>query len=88
MIERGQAVTRRAHRERWIALSGVLVGIITWSILPGVIVRSLPESWHAPEWMTARIMGVEPAGAGPAVVRISGRSRLCNDTPVRKHSKA
>lgn len=59
MINRGQAVDRRVEREWMIGVGGVVAGILLWSILPGAIVRSLPESWHAPEWMAARMMGVE-----------------------------
>jgi hypothetical protein len=68
MIERGQAVERQTQRERRIAVGGILAGILLWSILPGAIVRSLPESWHAPEWMAARMMGVEPADAGQKMI--------------------
>lgn len=57
MIQRGQAAQRRVLRERLIAAGGVLAGILLWSILPGMVVRSLPESWHAPEWMAARMIG-------------------------------
>jgi len=63
MIGRGQAVAGRARREGWIAAGGVLAGIVLWSILPGAVIRSLPESWHAPEWMAARIMGLEGEAA-------------------------
>ena len=68
MIERGRAIERRSQRERWIAAGGVLAGILLWSILPGAIVRSLPESWHAPEWMAARMMGLERAAAGQRMI--------------------
>ncbi len=64
MVARGQAVEGRARRERWVAAGGVLAGILLWSVLPGAIVRSLPESWHAPEWMAARTMGMEAEAAG------------------------
>jgi hypothetical protein len=68
MIERGQAAGRQTQRERWIAVGGMLAGILLWSILPGAIVRSLPESWHAPEWMAARMMGLERAVAGQRMI--------------------
>lgn len=64
MIARGRSVAGRACRERWIAVGGMLTGILLWSVLPGAVVRSLPESWHAPEWMAARMMGVDQAEAG------------------------
>ena len=36
---------------------GVLGGILLWSFLPGTIARSVPESWHWPERMAARMVG-------------------------------
>jgi hypothetical protein len=64
MINRGQAAKRNVEREWMIGAGGVLAGILLWSILPGAIVRSLPKSWHAPEWMAARMMGMDRAEAG------------------------
>ncbi len=36
---------------------GVLGGILLWSFLPGTIARALPENWHWPERMAARMVG-------------------------------
>jgi hypothetical protein len=36
---------------------GVLGGILLWSFLPGTIARSVPESWHWPEAMAAKMVG-------------------------------
>jgi hypothetical protein len=69
MIERGQAVERRTRLEWMIGAGGVLAGILLWSILPGAVVRSLPESWHAPEWMAARMMGGEPTAARQRMIK-------------------
>lgn len=74
MIGRGQAVAGRARRERWIAAAGVFVGVLLWSILPGAVVRSLPESWHAPEWMAARMMGVEAEVAGQRIIEAAEKA--------------
>jgi hypothetical protein len=68
MIERGQAVERRARREWMIGAGGAFAGILLWSVLPGAVVRSLPASWHAPEWMAARMMGVQAAAARQRIV--------------------
>jgi hypothetical protein len=57
MIKRGQAIARHARRERLHAAVGLLVGILIWAVLPGAIARSLPGSWHVPEWMAARTLG-------------------------------
>jgi hypothetical protein len=68
MINRGQSVARRSEREFMIGAGGFVAGILLWSVLPGVIVRSLPESWHAPEWMAARMMGVDQLQAGTRMI--------------------
>lgn len=36
---------------------GMLAGILLWSFLPGTIARAMPESWHWPERMAARMVG-------------------------------
>ena len=36
---------------------GVLGGILLWSFLPGTIARAVPESWHWPEAMAAKMVG-------------------------------
>jgi hypothetical protein len=74
MIERGQAVERRTEREWMIGVGGVIAGILLWSFLPGAVVRSLPESWHAPEWMAARMMGMEPAAAGEKMIEAAEKA--------------
>lgn len=61
MIKRGQAAGRQVKRERWHAAAGLFFGMLIWAVLPGAIARSLPTSWHVPEWMAARTMGVRPA---------------------------
>ncbi|WP_390585334.1 DUF6118 family protein [Erythrobacter sp. MTPC3] len=32
-------------------------GILLWSILPGTIARTMPESWHWPERMARKVVG-------------------------------
>ncbi|MGN6819507.1 MAG: hypothetical protein ACTHJR_12630 [Sphingomonas sp.] len=64
MIRRGQATDRQVKRERWHAAAGLLIGMLIWAVLPGAIARSLPASWHVPEWMAARTMGVRASEAG------------------------
>lgn len=36
---------------------GALAGILLWSFLPGAIARAVPENWHWPERMAARMVG-------------------------------
>ncbi|HWW64465.1 MAG TPA: hypothetical protein VNZ43_06875 [Sphingomonadaceae bacterium] len=60
IIKRGHAADRRVERERWHAVVGLFVGMLIWAMLPGAVARSLPTSWHVPEWMAARALGVQP----------------------------
>lgn len=49
---------------------GVLAGILLWSFLPGTIARAVPDSWHWPERMAARMVGEEtPWTAGIRLMR-------------------
>jgi hypothetical protein len=52
---------RAAHHQRRFAISigigATIATILVMAILPGAIARSLPASWHVPEWMAARITG-------------------------------
>lgn len=51
------------HEQRrhliWAVGSGLVAGCLLWSILPGVVLRALPASWHMPESMAAHIIGEE-----------------------------
>ena len=52
-----------------VGIGAFLFGILLWSFLPGAIARSLPESWHVPEWVAARTMGMEQEEAGRRLIR-------------------
>ncbi|PNQ03435.1 MULTISPECIES: DUF6118 family protein [unclassified Sphingobium] len=65
------ATAREQRRHRlWAAGIGVLAGMLAWSILPGVTLRAMPQSWHMPESMAAHIIG-EPTlwDAGTRLLR-------------------
>ena len=40
-----------------VAVGALLAGILLWSFLPGTIARTMPESWHWPERLAARLVG-------------------------------
>lgn len=52
----GNARTREQQREYlwWGIGGGVLAGCLLWAILPGVVARIMPTSWHLPERIAAR----------------------------------
>lgn len=53
-------IAQQRHYLLWAAGGGLIAGILIWSILPGVVLRTLPASWHMPESMAAHIIG-EPS---------------------------
>lgn len=67
IVERGQAADQQVRRLVWSCVAGALAGMLVWSILPGAIARSLPESWHVPDWMAARTMRVTREEAGEQI---------------------
>lgn len=69
IVKRGQAVDRQQDKLFQAASGGLLAGVLLWSFLPGVAARALPESWHVPEWMAARTMGMEQHEAGQRMVQ-------------------
>jgi len=54
-----QARTAAEQRQQVYHVAGgaMLAGILLWSFLPGTIARAMPESWHWPERMAARLVG-------------------------------
>jgi len=66
IVQRGQAADMQTQRLVWGVCGGVIAGILLWSILPGAIARSLPSSWHVPEWMAARTLGREVTPLQPS----------------------
>jgi hypothetical protein len=50
-------IAEQNSRRWWWGGGGLLAGMLLWAILPGVILRALPTSWHMPESMAAHIIG-------------------------------
>lgn len=51
---------RGRHEQRQHLYIAIAAGCLIWSILPGVILRAMPTSWHMPEKMATHIIG-EPS---------------------------
>jgi hypothetical protein len=68
----GAVRNQREQRERllWTAGGSLLAGCLLWSFLPGVVARTLPESWHMPERLARHMVG-EPTlwEAGVRIMR-------------------
>lgn len=74
IVERGQAADRQLRRVIWAGVGGALGGMLLMAILPGAVARSLPASWHVPEWMAARTIGLDQRAAGERMIANSETS--------------
>ena len=71
IVERGQAADRQLRRVIWAGVGGALGGMLLMATLPGAVARSLPASWHVPEWMAARTIGLDQRAAGERMIATS-----------------
>lgn len=71
IVERGQAADRQVRWLIWAGAGGALAGMMLMAILPGAVARSLPASWHVPEWMAARTIGLDQRAAGERMIATS-----------------
>jgi hypothetical protein len=68
IVVRARATHHQRKRELWMMAGAFLAGILLWSFFPGMVARSLPESWHVPQWMAARTLGKEQATSNGHVI--------------------
>lgn len=73
---------RAAHYQRRAlistAVSAVLGAILLMAVLPGAVARSLPASWHVPEWMAARTIGLDQREAGQRMIATTRQKSPAN----------
>jgi hypothetical protein len=74
IIERGQAADRQWRRLAWTGGASAIAGMLLMTILPGAVARSLPASWHVPEWMAARTIGLDRRSAGERLIVSAGKA--------------
>ena len=68
----GSAWTRadQKNRQLWFGLGGIVIGIATWAIVPGIIAREVtPASWQWPERMAARMLDLPRWEAGQRMMQ-------------------
>ena len=68
----GSAWTRadQKNRQLWFGLGGAAIGILVWSILPGLVAREIaPTSWQWPERMAARTLNLPRWEAGQLMMQ-------------------
>jgi hypothetical protein len=75
IIERGQAADRQWQRVIWTGAGGAFGGMLLMAVLPGAVARSLPASWHVPEWMAARTIGIDQKEAGERMIATAPSKR-------------
>ncbi len=73
IVERGQAADHQRQRLIWAGVASALGGMLLMAILPGAVARSLPASWHVPEWMAARTLGLDQRAAGERMIATSAK---------------
>ena len=71
LIGRPFTVAEQKRRLFQAALCGAGAAVVLWSILPGAVARSLPESWHVPEWMATRTMASNHQQAGERLLVVA-----------------
>lgn len=73
----GTVATARDQRRqchKW-GIGGALAAILLSSFLPGTIARTMPEGWHLPERMAARILDLDRWTAGERLLATSDPGR-------------
>jgi hypothetical protein len=63
------------NRLKRVSINCLIAGMIIWAILPGMIIRAMPESWQLPERMAAWAIGGEPWEAGQRILAYADRAR-------------
>ena len=77
----GSAWTRadQKNRQLWFGLGGAAIGILAWSILPGLVVREVaPASWQWPERMAARTLDMPMWEGGQRMMRAAAPDAFAN----------
>lgn len=65
------AAGEQRRRLGYAGLVGLVAGMAVWAILPGLIVRAMPESWHWPERMAARTLGQPMWNGGQRMMAVA-----------------
>ncbi|WP_277984383.1 DUF6118 family protein [Sphingomonas faeni] len=77
----GSAWTRadQKNRQLWFGLGGAAIGILAWSILPGLVAREIvPTSWQWPERIAARTLDMPMWEGGQRLMRTAAPDAFAN----------
>jgi hypothetical protein len=72
-------------RLKRIGLNCTIAGMIIWAILPGMVIRAMPESWQLPERMTAKAIGADPGLAGQRLMMFAHPEDCKKNRRSRSH---
>lgn len=77
----GSAWTRtdQKNRQLWFGMGGAAIGILAWTILPGLVAREIaPASWQWPERIAARTLDLPRWEAGQQLMRSAAPDAFAN----------
>jgi len=77
----GSAWTRadQKNRQLWFGLGGIVIGILAWTILPGLIAREIaPASWQWPEKIAARTLDMPMWEGGQRMMQSAAPDAFAN----------
>jgi hypothetical protein len=75
MVDHGRAAHHQCRSLIFTAVGAGLGGVLLMAVLPGVVARSLPVSWHVPEWMAARTIDLDQREAGERMIAVAREKR-------------
>ncbi|MEP7007205.1 MAG: DUF6118 family protein [Sphingomonas bacterium] len=75
VVRSARSADDQLRRQRLMTAGGMLVGILLWSIVPGLAARIAPESWRWPERLAARSLRLDMWGAGERMLARSEPER-------------
>ncbi len=56
------------NRLKRVGINSLIAGMVIWSVVPGPVIRALPEKWHLPERVAARILGTDACDGGNCLI--------------------
>ena len=79
MVDHGRAAHHQRRLLTWTGVCAAAGATLLMVILPGAVARSLPASWHVPEWMAARTIRLDQREAGKRMIATAGREAAFGD---------
>ena len=74
-IEQVRVAKAQRAATYWAIAAGMVVGTLFWAVVPGAVMRALPASWNAPEWMATRAMRTDNVQGARRLLKAAQHSR-------------